>query len=160
MQAEDKQENELSLIPNTPSLISFTRRGYMKRVPTSIYNAQRRGGKGQSSGRLRDADVLEEVLAVLAHDTLLVLAGSGRCYALPAYKVPETSRTAAGTAAVQVGRPLAGVACHGLIPCVAVAHTLFSRSCVAGASTGDTPEHVPLLPAFPWGFSACPSIFR
>jgi DNA gyrase subunit A len=102
--APDQAElSGLALVPNTPSLVSFTRKGYIKRVPTNTYSPQRRGGKGMSGGRLREADVLEEVVPAMAHDTLLLLAGSGRCYTLPAYKVPQSTRTAAGTAAVQVG---------------------------------------------------------
>ena len=71
-------------------------------MASSTYEVQRRGGKGKSGGRLRDTDALEEVVAAMAHDTLLLLGGNGKAYSLKAYKVPEGSRTAAGTALVQV----------------------------------------------------------
>lgn len=57
---------------------------------------------GKSAGRLRDNDALEDVLSLMAHDTLLFLSGSGRAFSVKAHKVPEASRTAAGTAVSQV----------------------------------------------------------
>lgn len=57
---------------------------------------------GKSAGRLRDNDALEDVLSLMAHDTLLFLSSSGRAFSVKAHKVPEASRTAAGTAVSQV----------------------------------------------------------
>ena len=57
---------------------------------------------GKASGKLRDQDVLDELLSCRAHDTLLLLSAAGRAYAIKAHKVPEASRTAMGSAIAQV----------------------------------------------------------
>lgn len=58
---------------------------------------------GKASGKLRDQDVLDELLSCRAHDTLLLLSAAGRAYAIKAHKVPEASRAAMGTPIAQVG---------------------------------------------------------
>lgn len=57
---------------------------------------------GKASGKLRDQDVLDELLSCRAHDTLLLLSAAGRAYAIKAHKVPEASRAAMGTPIAQV----------------------------------------------------------
>lgn len=57
---------------------------------------------GKSGGRLRDNDVLEEVVAAMSHDHVLFLTATGKLHCIKAYKIPEASRTASGTAIAQV----------------------------------------------------------
>jgi DNA gyrase subunit A len=57
---------------------------------------------GKASGKLRDQDVLDELLSCRAHDTLLLLSAAGRGYGIKAHKVPEASRAAMGTPIAQV----------------------------------------------------------
>jgi DNA gyrase subunit A len=57
---------------------------------------------GKSIGKLRDNDALEEVMTLMAHDTLLFLSARGRAHSVKAYKVPEASRAASGSAISQV----------------------------------------------------------
>jgi DNA gyrase/topoisomerase IV subunit A len=59
---------------------------------------------GKASGKLRDQDVLDELLSCRAHDTLMLLSSTGRAYAIKAHKVPEVSRAAMGTPIAQVRR--------------------------------------------------------
>jgi DNA gyrase/topoisomerase IV subunit A len=61
---------------------------------------------GKASGKLRDQDVLDELLSCRAHDTLMLLSSTGRAYAIKAHKVPEASRAAMGTPVAQVRRLL------------------------------------------------------
>eukprot|EP00878_Enallax_costatus_P019373 GHUV01020438.1.p1 GENE.GHUV01020438.1~~GHUV01020438.1.p1 ORF type:complete len:826 (+),score=272.01 GHUV01020438.1:1150-3627(+) len=100
--AAESDIREEDVIPNTPSLITVSSRGFIKRMPTTDWEAQKRGGKGKSAGRLRDNDALEDVLSVMAHNTLLFLSASGRAFSVKAHKVPEATRTAAGSAVSQV----------------------------------------------------------
>eukprot|EP00775_Hariotina_reticulata_P008929 gene8929-9106_t len=97
--AELKEED---VVPNTPSLITVSSKGFIKRMPSSTWELQKRGGKGKSSARLRDNDALEDLLSLMAHDTLLFLSSAGRAYSVKAYKVPEASRAAAGSSISQV----------------------------------------------------------
>lgn len=57
---------------------------------------------GKASGKLRDQDVLDELLSCRAHDTLMLMSSTGRAYAIKAHKVPEASRAAMGTPIAQV----------------------------------------------------------
>ena len=63
---------------------------------------QRRGGVGVAGTRLRDSDILEQVLHVRDHDHLLFFTPGGMVHTLRAHQVPLASRTAAGTPAAQV----------------------------------------------------------
>jgi DNA gyrase/topoisomerase IV subunit A len=50
MQAESAGAAELKeedVVPNTPSLITVSSRGFIKRMPSSTWEPQRRGGKGE-----------------------------------------------------------------------------------------------------------------
>lgn len=106
--ADAVEPKEEDVIPNTPSLVTFSSRGYVKRMPVSTWDVQKRGGKGKASGKLRDQDVLDELLSCRAHDTLLLLSAAGRGYGIKAHKVPEASRAAMGTPIAQVlGLPAA-----------------------------------------------------
>ncbi|KAI8463558.1 MAG: DNA gyrase, A subunit [Monoraphidium minutum] len=93
---------EEDLVPDTPCLVTLSSRGYIKRQSPEVFEAQRRGGKGKSGGRLRDNDALEEAVTCTTHDSLLLLAASGKAFAVRAWRVPEASRTSAGTAVAQV----------------------------------------------------------
>lgn len=69
------------------------------RVP---YKPKHESCAGKSGGRLRDNDALEEAVSCATHDALLLLAASGKAYSLRAWRVPEASRTSAGTSVAQV----------------------------------------------------------
>jgi DNA gyrase subunit A len=94
-------DDDAALVPNVPSLLLFSRRGFIKRVPADAFGAQRRGGRGKAAAGARTksgTDALEEVAAVMAHDRVMFVTESGRALVLPAYRVPEASRTAGGAA--------------------------------------------------------------
>ncbi|WIA34417.1 hypothetical protein OEZ86_012752 [Tetradesmus obliquus] len=99
---EAAQLSEEDVVPNTPSLLTVSSRGFIKRMPSAAWEAQKRGGKGKSVGKLRDNDAMEEVLTLMAHDTLLFLSARGRAHSVKAYSVPEASRAASGSAISQV----------------------------------------------------------
>ena len=78
-------------------VITMTRAGYIKRLPSDTYSAQHRGGKGITAMATRDEDFIERVEVVFSHSTLLFFTNTGRVQALRAFQIPEASRTAKGS---------------------------------------------------------------
>ncbi|MGI8875241.1 MAG: DNA gyrase subunit A [Egibacteraceae bacterium] len=84
------------LIAQTDVAVTLTRAGYVKRVPISEYRTQRRGGKGVTSGALKEDDIIRDLLVTTTHHWLLFFTNQGRVYRVRAWQVPEKSRTARG----------------------------------------------------------------
>ncbi|MBE6684605.1 MAG: DNA gyrase subunit A [Ruminococcaceae bacterium] len=78
-------------------VVTMTRAGYIKRLPSDTYSAQHRGGKGITAMATRDEDFIERVEVVFSHSTLLFFTNTGRVQALRAFQIPEASRTAKGS---------------------------------------------------------------
>ncbi len=89
--------NEADLVRDERVLISLTTRGYIKRVPSSTYRSQRRGGKGLIGMATRDEDALTDLVEAGSLDHLLFFSNHGKVYCERAYSVQETSRTSKGT---------------------------------------------------------------
>lgn len=84
------------LIPEEECVLTLTKMGYIKRLPTDTYHAQNRGGRGIMGMTTRDEDYAEHMFVCSSHDNLLFFSNFGRVYRLKAYLVPEGSRTAKG----------------------------------------------------------------
>ena len=78
-------------------VVTMTRAGYIKRLPSDTYSAQHRGGKGITAMATRDEDFIERVEVVFSHSTLLFFTNTGRVQALRGFQIPEASRTAKGS---------------------------------------------------------------
>ncbi len=90
------------LIERHTCVITLTKSGYIKRLPFDTYSAQRRGGKGIIGMTTKEEDVVDQVVAVNSHSYLLMFTNRGKIHVKKAYLIPESSRTAKGTAAVNV----------------------------------------------------------
>ena len=90
------------LIPNEPMVVTITHRGYIKRVPLSNYEKQRRGGKGKTAVTTYEDDFIENFFTCNTHDTLLFITDRGQLHWLKVYRIPEGSRTAKGKAVVNL----------------------------------------------------------
>ncbi|MCI9405070.1 MAG: DNA gyrase subunit A [Clostridia bacterium] len=90
------------LIEKEDVVISMTHYGYIKRLPTTEYKAQHRGGKGITAHRPKEEDFVENMFVTNTHDTLLYFTNYGRVYAAKAYEIPEAERTARGRAIVNL----------------------------------------------------------
>ncbi|MCF0123730.1 MAG: DNA gyrase subunit A [Ruminiclostridium sp.] len=93
-------ENEIDiedLIEEEECVFTLTAAGYMKRMPTSTYRTQKRGGKGISAQALREEDYVDTLFTASSHDNILFFTSSGRVYKKKGYQIPESSRTAKGT---------------------------------------------------------------
>lgn len=88
-------ENE-DLIPRDDVLIIITRGGYAKRMKTSEYRSQSRGGVGITGIKTKENDIVEHVISTSTHDFLLFFTNLGRVYKLKGYQIPEGNRTSKG----------------------------------------------------------------
>ena len=93
---------EEELIKNEPVIVTLTRGGYIKRVPITTYRTQGRGGKGVTGGKLKEEDVIAEVLTTMTHDEILFFTNKGRVFSSRIYDIPEAGRTARGQALVNL----------------------------------------------------------
>ncbi|KAF3627787.1 putative DNA gyrase subunit A, chloroplastic/mitochondrial [Capsicum annuum] len=109
-QLEDTDNGEvedIDVIPNEEMLLAISEKGYVKRMKPDTFNLQNRGTIGKSVGGHGFKpwkQPLTEMRDVLISVIVLILIGSdkGTVYSAPAYKIPECSRTAAGTPLVQI----------------------------------------------------------
>ena len=88
-------ENE-DLIPRDDVLTTITRGGYAKRMKTSEYRSQSRGGVGITGIKTKENDIVEHVISTSTHDFLLFFTNLGRVYKLKGYQIPEGNRTSKG----------------------------------------------------------------
>mgnify|MGYP001241804347 FL=1 len=90
------------LIPNDITLISMTKLGYIKRMTVDNFRSQHRGGKGIKGMQTIDEDFVEELFMTMNHHYIMFFTNQGRVYRLKAYQIPEASRTARGTAIINL----------------------------------------------------------
>lgn len=93
---------EADLIPDEEAVITLTMKGYVKRVPLTVFGVQRRGGKGKMGLTALEGDIVQDVFVAKAHDMLLFFTNLGRVYSLNTFEVPESSRVARGRAIVNL----------------------------------------------------------
>ena len=90
------------LIPNVNTVIAMTSLGYIKRMTVDNFKVQNRGGRGIKGVQKIDNDYIEDLLMTRTHDTIMFFTSLGRVYSMKAYKIPEASRTARGTAIINL----------------------------------------------------------
>jgi DNA gyrase subunit A len=95
--------NEEDLIPHQKVVVTLSNRGYVKRVPSSVYSLQHRGGKGITGFPTREDDAVRLLTVADTHDNLLFFTNRGRVFRLKCYEIPAgSSRTAKGMAAINL----------------------------------------------------------
>ena len=98
---EDEIDIE-DLIDEEDCVYTLTHAGYIKRLPTSEYRAQGRGGKGMRAMTTKAEDYVETVFTASTHDNILFFTSAGRVYVRKGYRIPEASRAAKGTNIVNI----------------------------------------------------------
>ena len=93
---------EEDLIPNEQVVVTLTKSNYVKRVLSSSYRVQIRGGKGVLGMATKDEDVVEMANEAESHDNVLFFTNQGRVFQVKAYEIPQASRTAKGTPIVNL----------------------------------------------------------
>ncbi len=99
--AEDEFNAE-DLIPNEAAVVAMTKLGYIKRMSPDYFKAQNRGGKGIKGMNILDEDYISDLIMINNHDYVMFFTNLGRVYQLKGYEIPEASRTARGTAVINL----------------------------------------------------------
>ena len=98
---EDEIDIE-DLIEEEDCAFTLTAGGYIKRLPVSTYRAQKRGGKGITAMATKEEDYVDTVFTASTHDYILFFTNMGKVHRKKGYQIPESGRTAKGTAMVNV----------------------------------------------------------
>jgi len=94
--------DDIDLIANDRSVVLLTEAGYLKRMPVNDFESTSRGSRGKAGTKTKEDDDVKLFISCNDHDTLVLFSDRGVAYALPAYRVPMSSRTAKGTPSVQL----------------------------------------------------------
>ena len=97
---DEGEFDEEDLVEEENVTITFTHLGYIKRVPADTYKAQKRGGKGITGVTTRDNDFVKDLVMTSTHDNLMFFTNTGKAHKIKAYEIPEATRTARGTPAI------------------------------------------------------------
>ena len=84
------------LIEQEDVVITLSHNGYVKRLATSEFKTQNRGGRGIQGMNVHDDDFVEHLISTSTHDVLLFFTNKGKVYRSKGYEIPEYSRTAKG----------------------------------------------------------------
>ncbi len=90
------------LIAEEDIVITLTHGNYIKRLPVDTYRSQKRGGRGVAGMGTKEEDFVEQLFVTTTHHNILFFTNRGRVYRLKGYEIPEASRTAKGTATVNL----------------------------------------------------------
>lgn len=104
------------LIPVENTVIAMTKLGYIKRMTIDNFRSQNRGGKGIRGMQTIDEDYIEDLLMTTTHHYIMFFTNKGKVYRLKAYEIPEASRTARGTAIINLLQLTPGENITAVIP--------------------------------------------
>ncbi len=99
-QAQDFSREDL--IAEEDIVISVTHSGYVKRQPIDTYRSQKRGGRGIQGAGTKEEDFVEHLFAATTHHHVFFFTTRGRVFVIKGYELPEASRTARGTAIINL----------------------------------------------------------
>ena len=98
--ADVDEFDDEDLVEEEKVAITLTHLGYIKRVPSDTYKAQKRGGKGITGITTRENDFVKDLIMTSTHDHLMFFTNTGKAHKIKAFEVPEATRAAKGTPAV------------------------------------------------------------
>ncbi|MBQ6399344.1 MAG: DNA gyrase subunit A [Clostridia bacterium] len=104
------------LIQEENMVVTLTHDGYVKRVPSSVYRAQHRGGRGVSGMNVKDTDYTTQMFVVSTHQEIMFFTNMGRVYSLKCYQIPEAGRQARGTAIINLLQIAGGEKVSTMLP--------------------------------------------
>ena len=90
------------LIDDEEIVVTMTKGGYIKSVAAAAFRTQGRGGRGVQGARLKEEDLVNQVVHSSSHSYLLLFSNHGKVYRLRGHEIPVKERTAKGTAAVNL----------------------------------------------------------
>ena len=99
----DAEEIDIEdLIAEEDMVVTISHQGYIKRSPSSLYRAQRRGGKGLTGVKPKEEDFVEHLFIASSHDYFLFFSNKGRVYWKKVHEIPEAGRMSKGKAIVNL----------------------------------------------------------
>lgn len=104
------------LIQEEDMVVTLTHEGYVKRVASSVYRAQHRGGRGVSGMSVKDSDYTTQMCVVNTHQSIMFFTNTGRVYTMKCYQIPEAGRQARGTAIINLLQITAGEKISTMLP--------------------------------------------
>ena len=113
---DDSEISMEDIIADESTVITMTNLGYIKRMTPDNFKSQNRGGKGIKGMQTIEDDYIEDILMTTTHHVILMLTNKGRVYKLKAYEIPEASRTARGTAIVNLLQLMPGEKISAIVP--------------------------------------------
>jgi len=90
------------MIAEEDMVLSITHSGYIKRLATTQWKTQKRGGRGVKGAHTKDDDFVEHLFIASTHDTMLFFTNQGKCYWLKVHQIPQASRTSQGRAIINL----------------------------------------------------------
>lgn len=102
IEAGETSMDEEDFIQSEDMVVTVSLGGYIKRVPTTTYRAQKRGGKGRSGMATREEDAVSEVFVANTHTPMLFFTTTGRVFGMKVYKLPLGTAQARGKAIVNL----------------------------------------------------------
>ena len=112
---EDEIDIE-DLIQEENMVVTLTHEGYVKRVSSSVYRAQHRGGRGVSGMSVKETDYTVQMCVLSTHQEILFFTNLGRVYSLKCYQIPEAGRQARGTAIINLLQITGGEKVSTMLP--------------------------------------------
>ncbi len=96
---EEEEKSDITIediLPDNPEVVCITQDGYIKRLPLSTYQLQRRGGKGLNTLANNNDDVITSFVVTSTRSTLFLFSNKGKVYSIKTYELDETSRQSKG----------------------------------------------------------------
>ncbi len=90
------------MIVEEDMVVTISHSGYIKRNPITLYNSQRRGGRGKTAMETKEEDFVEHLFVASTHHTFLFFTNQGRLYWCKVYEIPQASRTSRGKAIINL----------------------------------------------------------
>ena len=104
------------MIPHENTIITMTKLGYIKRMTVDNFKSQHRGGKGIKGMQTIEDDYIDDMIMTTTHHYIMFFTNTGRVYRIKAYEIPESSRTARGTAIINLLQLMPGEKITSVIP--------------------------------------------
>ena len=90
------------IIAEEDMVVTITHNGYIKRLPSSTWKSQKRGGRGMKGAHTKEDDFIEHLFTASTHNTMLFFTDRGKCYWMKVHQIPPGQRTSQGRAIVNL----------------------------------------------------------
>ncbi len=90
------------MIAEEDMVVTISKNGYIKRNPITLYQNQRRGGKGKTAMGTKEEDFVEHLFVASTHHTFLFITNLGKVYWCKVYDIPQAGRASLGKAMVNL----------------------------------------------------------